>query len=39
MEYRAHEIVLEYIQRHFDKSDRTPQIEVYTVWKCKALQN
>lgn len=39
MEYRAHEIVLEYIQRHLDKSDSAPQIEVYTVWKCKALQN
>ena len=39
MEYRAHEIVLEYIQRHLDKSDSEPQIEVYTVWKCKALQN
>lgn len=39
MEYRAHEIVREYIQRHLDKSDSAPQIEVYTVWKCKALQN
>lgn len=39
MEYRAHSIVLEYIQRHLDKSDDIPPIEVYTVWKCKALQN
>lgn len=39
MEFRAHDIVLEYIQRHLDKSDSVPNIEVYTVWKCKILQN
>ena len=39
MELRAHRIVLEYIRRHLDKSDDVPQITVYTVWKCKALQN
>ncbi len=39
MERRAHDIVLEYIWRHLDKSDNVPNIEVYTVWKCKALQN
>ena len=40
MEIRAHDIVLEYIWRHLDKSDDVPtNIEVYTVWKCKALQN
>ena len=39
MEFRAHDIVLEYIQRHLDKSDDVPNIEIYTVWKCKILQN
>ena len=39
MEIRAHDIVLEYIQRHLDKSDDVPNIEIYTVWKCKILQN
>ena len=39
MENKAHDIVLEYIRKHLDKSDEIPQIEVYTVWKCKALQN
>lgn len=39
MEWRAHDIVLEYIRRHLDKSDNVPNVGVYTVWKCKALQN
>lgn len=40
MEFRAQDIVLEYIWRHLDKSDNVPtNIAVYTVWKCKALQN
>ena len=39
MEFRAHDIVLEYIQTHLDKSDDVPNIEIYTVWKCKILQN
>lgn len=39
MENRAHDIVLNYIERHLDKSDNIPKFGVYTVWKCKALQN
>ena len=33
------EIVRNYILNHLDKSDPVPDFEVYTVWKCKALQN
>ena len=33
------EIVRNYILEHLDKSDPVPDFEVYTVWKCKALQN
>ena len=32
-------IVTDYVLSHLDKSDKTPQFEVYTVWKCKILQN
>ena len=39
MEYKAHEIVIDYINRHLDKSDNITEFDVYTVWKCKALQN
>ena len=39
MEYKAHEIVLNYIAEHLDKSDNIHEYYVYTVWKCKALQN
>ena len=39
MEYRAQEIVLNYIRKHLDKSDNITEFGVYTVWKCKALQN
>ena len=39
MEYRAHEIVIDYINKHLDKSDNIMEFDVYTVWKCKALQN
>lgn len=31
--------VKDYIGEHLDKSDIKPDFEVYTVWKCKALQN
>ena len=33
------EIVKAYILEHLDKSDPVPEFEVYTVWKCKTLQN
>lgn len=39
MDNKALEIVRKYILEHLDKSDTTPEFEVYTVWKCKALQN
>jgi hypothetical protein len=39
MDTTATKIVTEYITEHLDKSDATPDFEVFTVWKCKALQN
>ncbi len=39
MDTTATKIVTEYITEHLDKSDTTPDFEVFTVWKCKALQN
>lgn len=39
MDTKALEIVKSYIYEHFDKSDPTPELDVYTVCKCKALQN
>lgn len=39
MEYTAISIVKKYIFDHLDKSDELPAFEIYTVWKCKALQN
>lgn len=39
MDNKALEIVRNYILEHLDKSDTTPEFEVYIVWKCKALQN
>lgn len=39
MDNKVIEIVRNYILEHLDKSDPTPEFEVYTVWKSKALQN
>ena len=39
MDIIAAKIVTEYITEHLDKSDTAPDFEVFTVWKCKALQN
>lgn len=39
MEEKALLLVKKYIYKHLDKSDNIPQFEVFTVWKCKALQN
>jgi len=33
------DLVKNYVLEHLDKSDETPQFEVYTVWKAKVLQN
>ena len=39
MDNKAIDIVRNYIVEHLDKSDNTPEFEVFVVWKCKALQN
>lgn len=39
MDNKALKIVRNYIMAHLDKSDAEPIFEVYTVWKCKTLQN
>jgi len=39
MDKKALDIVHQYILEHLDKSDIVPDFEVFTVWKCKALQN
>ena len=39
MDKKVTEIVRNYIVEHLDKSDNNPEFEVYTVWKCKILQN
>ena len=39
MEARASLIVSKYIRERLDKSDPAAYFEVYTVWKCKTLQN
>lgn len=39
MDKIAINIVKNYILEHLDKSDPTPQFEVFTVWKSKILQN
>lgn len=39
MDERAKHIVRKYVLEHLDKSDETPEFDVYTVWKAKALQN
>ena len=39
MDVKAIFLVTEYVKAHLDKSDVTPDFEVYIVWKCKTLQN
>lgn len=39
MEQKALEIVRQYVSDHLDKTDDIPAFSVFTVWKCKALQN
>lgn len=39
MDKQALQIVREYILEHLDKSDESPDFDVYTVWKAKILQN
>ena len=39
MDKTAVKLVSDYIKEHLDKSDKTPDFEIYIVWKCKILQN
>lgn len=39
METKATIIVTNYITEHLDKADPETHFEVFTVWKCKILQN
>ena len=39
MDEKVIQLVKDYILSHLDKSDETPQFEIFTVWKCKILQN
>ena len=39
MDNKALDIVRSYIMEHLDKSDEKPEFDLYTVWKCKTLQN
>ena len=39
MDYKAVQIVNDYILNHLDKTDHIAEISSYIVWKCKALQN
>ena len=39
MDEKVIQLVRDYILNHLDKSDETPQFDVYTGWKCKTLQN
>lgn len=39
MDKTAVKLVSDYIKEHLDKSDKTIEFEIYTVWKCKILQN
>ena len=39
MDDKAKVIVINYIREHLDKSDPKTDFQVFTVWKCKILQN
>ena len=39
MDQVAMKLVREYIEDHLDKSDPDVEFGIYTVWKCKTLQN
>lgn len=39
MEMEAISIVASYIKAHLDVTDPDPVFDIYTVWKCKILQN
>ena len=39
MDEKARKIIVEYVLTHLDATDKISQFDVYTVWKCKTLQN
>lgn len=39
MDKKVIELVRQYVEAHLDKSDCMPMYEIFTVWKCKILQN
>ena len=39
MDEKAIQLVKDYIFSHLDKSGPMPAFEIFTVWKCKILQN
>ena len=39
MDEKVIQLVKDYILNHLDKGDEAPQFEIFTVWKCKILQN
>lgn len=39
MDDKVVKIVAEYVREHLDKSGPETPFEVFTVWKCKVLQN
>lgn len=39
MDNKALDIVRSYIMEHLDKSGEKPEFDLYTVWKCKTIQN
>ena len=39
MDDEAISLVKEYVLEHLDKSDPTPDFDIFIVWKCKTLQN
>lgn len=36
---KCKELVRDYAIEHLDKSDTTPEFDVFVVWNCKTLQN
>lgn len=39
MDNTVKKLVRDYVLAHLDKSDEKPEFEIFTVWKCKILQN
>ena len=39
MDHIAEKILRAYIAHHLDQTDKEVDFEIYTVWKCKVLQN